>query len=239
MKKKPDELSCLTHSHECSDECHSCTNNFNPILAGIDLQDRKLLDDSRNKIVYQSGDVIYRENTYPSGLFCLNKGKVMVTKSDSNGNSIVTNLHKEVTFLGITDYLSRFPYQSTCIALSEVKVCLIKSDAIENLISTNVAFTKKLLNAIAIQYHQANARHLAITKKNMSARIADALIELLDVYGTDRNGDIDVYLRRSDIAQISNMSETNVIRQLSALNKSGIIKFLNTFKQKSIRHQKY
>ena len=216
MNNKLDEHICGTDS--CSPDCDSCTQNFNPLLTGINIEDRAELDYNRNQVFYKKGSIIFREKSYPSGLYCLSKGKVMITKSDDQGNTTVTNLHKEVTFLGTTDYLSGLPYQSTCIALSDVRVCLIKSDAIEKLISTNPVFSKKLLNSISIQYHQASNRLLALTKKNMHARVADALILLDNIFGNDDEGYIDVYLKRIDIAHICNMSDTNVIRHITALS---------------------
>ena len=189
------------------------------------MDDREYLDNERNQISYRKGDIIFKEHSFPSGLFCLSKGKVMITKSDEFGNRIVSDLHKEVCFLGTTDYLTGQAYKSTCTALSDCRICLIKSEAIEHFIANNSAFTRKLLNSISQQYHQASARLLALTKKNMNARVADALLLVQDVFGIDTEGYIDVILKRSEIAQICNMSETNAIRHLSALKRSSIISF--------------
>ncbi len=204
--------------------CKSCTDNCNPMLAGVATGDLKALDENRRVITYRKGEIIFKENTYPSGLFCLNKGNVMITKSDPNGNIIVTNLYKEVTFLGISDYLSGLAYQSTCKALSDVNVCMIKADAVEDLIAKSTSFVRRALKTLAMDYHQANERLLSLTKKNMNSRIADALLEAINIFGIDSDGYINVYLRRAEIAQISNMSETNAIKHLSELNKAGIVK---------------
>ena len=206
----------------CSD-CTSCTKNYNPILSGLNLEDRSTLDDNRLVTTYKKGAIIFRENTFPGGLFCLNFGKVMITVSDSNGNTIVTNLIKDVNFIGVAEYLSGMPYQSTCIALTDINLCMIKSNAVEEMISNNPSFSRRLLTGLAKDYHQSSKRLLEITKKNMNARIAGTLLELIEVFGIDQENNIDVYLKRSEIAQICNMNETNVIRHLSALDKTGAI----------------
>ena len=208
----------------CSDNCTSCTKNLNPILSGLNIEDRTTLDENRLVTTYKKGAIIFRENTFPGGLFCLNSGKVMITVSDSNGNTIVTNLIKDVNFIGVAEYLSGMPYQSTCIALSDINLCMIKSNTVEALISNNPFFSRRLLTSLAKDYHQSSKRLLDITKKNMNGRIAGTLLELIDVFGTDQEGNIDVYLKRSEIAQICNMNETNVIRHLTALDKIGAIK---------------
>lgn len=219
---KNDPYSTEEHSH-CSTDCTSCTKNFNPLLSGLNVDDRAALDDNRSVTTFKKGDIIFRENTFPAGLFCLNSGKVMISVSDSNGNTIVTNLLKDVTFVGIAEYLSGSPYHSTCVALSDVNICMIKAKSVEEMISKNPAFARRLLTSLANDYHQSSKRLLEMTKKNMNARIAGALLEMLDVFGTDSDGNIAVYLKRSEIAQICNMNETNAIRHLSALDKLGVI----------------
>lgn len=208
----------------CSTNCSSCTNNYNPLLSGLKIDDRAALDENRIVTTYKKGAIIFRENTFPGGLFCLNSGKVMITVSDSEGNSIVTNLIKEVNFIGIAEYLSNQPYQSTCIALTDINLCMIKPTAVEEMIANNPSFSRRLLTTIARDYHQSSKRLLEITKKNMNARLAGTILELIDTFGTDKENNIDVYLKRSEIAQICNMNETNVIRHLSALDTLGAIK---------------
>ena len=207
----------------CDAECTSCTKNFNSLLSNLNTLDRSVLDEERIEGTYRKGEIIFKENTFPSGLFCLNSGKVMITVSDENGNRIVTNLLQEVNFLGISDFLSGLPYQSSCIALSDVKVCMIKSKAVEELLSNNPTFSRNLITNLARDYNQSCKRLLDITKKNMNVRLASALLQLIDVFGTDEHDNIDVYLKRSEISQICNMNETNVIRHLSLLSKMGAI----------------
>ena len=211
--------------HEnCNSNCGSCTHNLNPLLAGVGLAERQHLDNSRNEIKYKRGELIYKENAFPAGLFCLNNGKVMLTKSDKNGNRIVTSFHKGVSFIGISDYLSDTAYRSSCVALTDVKVCMIKSSVVEDLINNNTNFARRLLRNVENDNHQCNARILALTKKNMNARLADTLLELIGVFGLDEDRNLNVYLRRSEIAMMCNMTENNVIRHLSELNKQHIIK---------------
>jgi len=147
----------------------------------------------------------------------------MATKSDNIGNTIVVNLHKEVAFIGISDYISQKAYETECIALNDVEVCFIKRENIDKFISENKVFTNRLLKEIASQYNQANNRLLSATKKHMSARLADALIELYRVFGEDQWGNLDVYLKRSELALLSNMSVSNAIRHLSDFQKMKLV----------------
>ncbi len=209
---------------ECSTKCNSCTNNHNPLLTGLDIEARHKIDSNKSKIIFKKGEYIFKEGLFPSGLFCLNQGKVMVTKSDDFGNSIIINLHKEVTFLGIADYIAQIPYQSNCIALDDTKVCILRNEDVQGFISNNRTFSNRLLSTLSSQFHRSNKRLLIATKKQMSSRLADALLELDEVFGTNSSGYLDVYLKRSDLALLGNMSEANAIRHLSSFGKNGIIR---------------
>ena len=210
-------------NQNCSSSCYSCTKNFNPLLKGVQEKDRSILDSNRVVSTYKKGEIIFKEGTFPAGLFCLNSGKVMTFISDTNGNKAVTHFNKGVSFLGISDFLSGTAYHSTCIALTDCNVCMIRSDAVEQLMSNNSTFSRKLLTRLASDNQQCSKRLLNSTKQNMNVRIADALLELIHVFGTDDEGAINVYLKRAEIALLCNMNETNVIRHLSALDKSGAI----------------
>ena len=207
----------------CDLQCGSCTEHHNPILLGQDLITLDGLDSHKSEISFGRGEYVFKQGAYPSGLFCLSRGKVLISKVDKNGNSIVINLHKEVSFLGISDYVAEQSYQSSCLCISDVKVCMIQDDQIRMLLKNNKTFTQKVLKTLAMDYHQSNMRMLAITKKNMSARLAVALLELIEVFGLLKSGEINVYLKRSELGILSCMSTANVIRHLSLFQKSGLI----------------
>jgi CRP-like cAMP-binding protein len=135
----------------------------------------------------------------------------------------IINLHKEVTFLGISDYVTGQAYQSNCQCISDVKVCMIREEEIKLLLESNFIFSRKVMKTIAMDYHQSNKRMLSITKKHMSARLAGALLELIEFFGTLKSGEIDVYMKRSELATLSCMSSANVTRNLSLFQKLGFI----------------
>ena len=186
------------------------------------------MDSERTVTFFKRGDLLYREGMYPSGLICLNKGKVMVTKKDAFDNQVVINLQKEVSFVGIADFITGKPYQSDCYALEDCTVCMIKRDHVYELMNENKFFLKNVLEEIANQFHQSNLRLLNHSKKHMQSRLADALYTLYEVFGLREDGlTLNVYMKRKDIASLSNMNVSNVIRHLAALQKEGVVEIVN------------
>ena len=205
-------------------ECESCTHTTNPLLTGINVESRSTLDSKRTVTFFKQGDLLFREGLYPSGLLCLNKGKVMVAKKDAYENKVVIGLQKEVSFLGIADFITGKPYQSDCYALEDCTECMIKRNHVHKMMNDNKFFMKNVLEEIATQFHQSNLRLLNHSKKHMQSRLADALYFLYDVFGMKEDGvTLDVYLKRKDLASLSNMNVSNVIRHLATLHKEGVI----------------
>ncbi|HPN71946.1 MAG TPA: Crp/Fnr family transcriptional regulator [Saprospiraceae bacterium] len=211
-----------TESNHCAG-CHSCTSNHNPQFAGLDNDRRQLIDQNRNKLKYKKGEIIYKEGIFPSKLFCLNRGKVMIMKEDDHGNAIITNLFKGVCFLGISEFVLQRPYETKCIALEDCEICLIHGKTALDFISDNKVFAGRIMAELANQFHNANALMLTMSKKNMEARLAATLLDLLKLFGKDSNGFLDVYLKRSHLALLSHMSEANLIRNLSEFQKMGLL----------------
>lgn len=219
-----------TISNKCHSEaeCSSCTHTSNPLLVGINVEHRSHLDDHRTTTHFKAGELLYREGMYPSGLICLNKGKVMVTKKDAYDNRVVLNLQKEVSFVGIADFMSGKPYQSDCYALEDSRVCMIQREQVLKMMNENKFFVKNIIEEISDQYHQSNERLLSLTKKHMPSRIADALCTLHETFGMKKDGcTLNVYMKRKDLAILSNMNVANVIRHLSTFNDEGIVALNN------------
>lgn len=203
--------------------CQSCTSNHNPLLAGVDIESRQLFDQKRNKLKYKRGEIIYKEGIFPSKLFCLNRGKVLIMKEDQNGNSIITNLFRGVCFLGISEFVLQRSYETKCIALEDCEICLINSRTALDFIADNKVFASRIMTELANQYHNANTLILSMTKKNMESRLASTLLDLNKLFGNDADGFLDIYLKRSHLAMLSHMSEANLIRNLSEFQKTGLV----------------
>jgi CRP-like cAMP-binding protein len=63
-----------------------------------------------------------------------------------------------------------------------------------------------------------------LAHKHIRARLADALLFVNDIYGTLADKEtLNVPLKRSDLASISNMTTANAIRILSSFAKENII----------------
>lgn len=86
------------------------------------------------------------------------------------------------------------------------------------------------MHALAADLGKADQRVVSITQKHVRGRLAEALLDLLDVYGYGNDGEtLDLHITREDMANLSNMTTSNAIRTLSAFADEGLVEVHGRF----------
>ncbi len=212
-----------TVNKKTSLSCAHCPKRELSLFQGLDTQELDLLNSNRITVDFKKGETIYKENCKPTGLYCLNKGKVKLVKYSNKGNEVITALKRPVDFLDLETLVSGKNYNHTSVALEDSSVCIIDESHFNKVLMNNINFAKKLLQNLANTVFDNNDRFVNTTQKQIRARIAEVLLKLKEFYGVSSDGYLNVALKRSDIAALSSMTTANVIRTISAFEKEKLI----------------
>ncbi len=210
-------------TEKIQDSCVTCIKKSLSLFNELSEDELYLLNKNRVTVFFKKNEPIYKENTKPSGLYCLNEGKVKIIKYSPKGNEIILALKRPVDFLGIETLVTGKNHAHTAIAIEDSSVCIIDETHFNKILTTNIKFTQKLLKDFASTILNNHNHYINITQKQIRARIADTLLELKTFYDINHDGYIDVALKRHDIAALSGMTTANVIRTISAFEKENII----------------
>lgn len=210
----------MTHKNM---KCTGCHSGCNSLFTKVSYCDISQINDNKNETKVEKGTLLIKSGHPARQIMCLKEGIVLLTKTDDNGNTIAIDIKKEVLFLGIEYFLTEKPYDFDCYTLTPTKICLISRDAFKKFSDNNLPFTQNLLKDISSARHVFYERMLTLTKKQMINRLASAILYIEQNIGTDNEGNLIPVLSRKIWAQLSNMNETNVIRQLAILQSSHII----------------
>jgi CRP-like cAMP-binding protein len=205
--------------------CESCTHQKLFVFRHLTTEQLKSLSQKMLEINYAPGDVIFKQGGAPQGFFCLKKGKVKIIRSAPNGNEIIIDLKSSPDTLGIRALSTQSRYKSSAVALDPVTVCLIKEKGFQDLLYSCPKMFKELLSYIGDRLVKADQKLISLTQKHVKSRLADTLLLLQQNLGDDTVGYIDISLKRSELAQLSNMTTANVIRTLAEFKCKGIIQF--------------
>ncbi len=218
---------CALHSEDQPISMHSCANCLVRKLSLFDcIGEDKLtkLNSNRTMTAYKAGEYIYKQGMKPAGLHCLASGKVKITMDSVSGTEQIISLKKPVDFLGFSDLMGEEVHCSAAIAMEDSQVCLIPLDDFRWLVESDIQLSLKIVKYLAQELTIADQRTANLTQKHMRARLADTLLYILDVYGMEEKSDVlDLDLKRSDLAGLSNMSTANAIRTLSEFVKSNLV----------------
>lgn len=204
--------------------CQSCLVRKLSLFEGLDMGQLHMLNSMRSDVPFRTDEVIYKQSLKPVGLLCLSSGKVKIIKNNINGSELIVTLKKPGDFLGFYDLMCEDVHASSAIALEDTSVCVIPEKVFREVLNSSLPLSLKINKFLAGEMIKSGQRTAALTQKYMRARLADALLYVYSLYGTSEgNAQLDVELKRSDLAGLSNMSTPNAIRTLSEFTKSGLI----------------
>ncbi len=203
--------------------CANCIKRNYSLLSDLSHDELELLNNNRYIVSYKVGETICKEGTKSLGLICLNKGKVKMTKSGLNGTEQILTLKKPVDFIGFRTLMNGNTYYSSAVVLEDASVCIINKEDFFNVIANNEQLAFKIIRYLTQELSQMEDRMVNLIQKHIRARMADALLLINNIYGTDSNGILAVSLKRLDLAALSNMTVSNVSRVLSSFSKEKLI----------------
>jgi CRP/FNR family transcriptional regulator, polysaccharide utilization system transcription regulator len=208
----------------CKSNCATCLKVNFSLFKGLSESELTILNEGREKLFFDKGEVIYKEGATPQGLLCLTEGKVKLSKVGKIENEFIVGLHKPVDFIGFDDLLGGRNYTSSAIALENVALCLIDKKNLFRVIKDNSDFALKIIQNFSEQVESYKEKLINLTQKQIDERLAFALNELIEFFGFEKDGKtLAIQIKRREIAAISNMNTANVIRTLAKFKEEKII----------------
>lgn len=204
-------------------ECHNIIDNKMSIFSVLNDNEKEQLKAHSTCTYYKKTDIIYKEGDKPSGLICLSSGKVKIFKEGVGGREQIVRMAKPVGFIGYRALFAEQNYLASAEAIEDSVICTIEKEALFKILITNSELTFSIIRSLASELGFSNNRTVTLTQKHIRGRLAESLLFLKDTYGLEKEGTINVYLSREDIANLSNMTTSNAIRTLSTFASEKII----------------
>lgn len=181
----------------------------------------KLVEENSVLIEYKKGEVICKRGGLASHVMFLEKGLAKVYLDDGV-NSLVLKILPEKNLIGlasVSDENNTFEYSVMAYIDSEIRQIDIK--IFRQLLSTNPAFAKEVIDIFSANSIQIYGRFFCLTHKQSFGRLADILLCLSD--RVFRNEKFELPLSRKDLAELSGLSSETVIRMLKVFKEEGLI----------------
>ena len=171
---------------------------------------------------YKKKDTIYYEGDYPNVLFFVSKGKVKTYKINEDAKEYITGLVNVGDFFGYLPIMEGRAYDECAVCLEDSEVVKISKKDFLKLIETNRDVSTKFIKMISNDLVEKEKKLLSLAYDSVRKRVANALLELKEKYGSDTEGErIDI--QRSDLANMVGTAPESVIRTLSDFKEEELI----------------
>lgn len=192
--------------------CKHCIPNWKEVIA---IKKRTLS--------LKKGTVIFKEGDPVDGIFFLITGSVKVHKQWGDQRELIVRFAKGGDVLGHRGLGGnrQFPVSATC--LEDSKACFITNDFLEATLQTNPAFTYQLMQLYAHELQKAEKRMHDLALMEVKGRIALALLDIMDLFGTGQDNYISLPVSRQDIASYAGTTYETVFKLFTTLTAEGII----------------
>jgi CRP-like cAMP-binding protein len=158
-----------------------------------------------------------------SGIYCINSGIVKHFKTGNDGKEQIIRFSKKGDIFGFRAILSGDAACTSTKAIEESMVCFIPAAHFLKLVKENSGFAMSVLKLTCDELGESNKYILDIAQKNVRERLAEILLLLHESFGTNENGELDIFLTREELAGIVGTATESVIRLLSEFKKDQII----------------
>lgn len=199
------------------------STSLNDVWRLLNEQERELL--RTNAIIrhYKKNQKIYIEGETPTHLMCLLKGKVKIYKEGAEGRTQIMRMIRPIQYFAYRASFAGENYLTNAAAFEVSTVCLIPMKIVTEIMKNNYNICMFFIHQLSVDLGIADERTVTLTQKRVRARLAEALVFLINSYGLEEDNTINIYLTREDLANLSNMTTSNAIRILANLVTEKVI----------------
>jgi len=206
----------------------------------------KTLDHLKNYFIetveeysFNPGEIIYNEGGNSNFVFLVHSGVVKTYKSDIQGKELITALHNDGDFFGITSFSHNIPYQETATAIENTKILRLAKNELKNILLNNHEVTLQLIDHLSDSVAEIKENLIEMAYSSVRKKTANTILQFTEKISAIQGDSI--HISRSDLASIAGIATETFIRTISDFKKEGIIdlegrniKILNLAKLKNV-----
>lgn len=205
--------------------CENCSSRSKGIFC--DLENSAIREVSENKVmnIYKKGHTIFHQGNPPFGLYCVNSGKIKISKVGNDGKESIIRIAREGDVLGHRSLFSNEHYNATATIIEDAAVCFIDRKFIYKAVQTHPTIAIQLIQKLSKEMGAAESMTASMSQKNVRERLAELFLMLKQTYGiAERNRTkLDIKLTRDEMASMIGTASETVIRFISEFKEEGII----------------
>lgn len=204
--------------------CETCLARLSNVFCSLTDDQANDMSIDKSNSYYKKGQLIFLEGNRPSGLYCINKGKIKIYQIGTEGKEQILRLAKEGDIIGYRALISGEAYTASATAIEDSMICFINRKTFFDLMQENSKLSTSVMQLLSHDLKSAESKITGLAQKSVRERLAETLLMLKEFYGVEDDGaTINVILTREDIANIVGTATETAIRLLSEFKNEKIL----------------
>jgi CRP-like cAMP-binding protein len=201
--------------------------NFNSdsILESLPEYELELLHQNMVTHTYKKGETLFREGSYPTGIYYIEKGKVKKYKTDKDGKEQIFYFYRKGEFLGYHALLSEEKYTDTASTIEESVISFIPKDDFLSAVQLSSILSNRLLKIMSHEFGVLVNGLAVLAQKTVRERLALSLLVLRDKFKKESqdNKPVELDLSRDDLSKFVGTARETLVRLLHDFKEEGLI----------------
>ena len=187
--------------------CSMCKGCIPEWLNAININ-RKMFHLKKGELLFAEGDLV-------TGMYFINSGIIKVHKRWGDNKELILRFAKEGAIVGHRGLGSDIIYPVSATALSATEVCFVNLDFFYATLKVNPSYLFDLMMFFASELKESEKRMRNLAHMNTKGRIALALLGLIDKFGTNAEGAINIEISRQDLASYTGTTYETLFKMLN------------------------
>ncbi len=209
--------------------CQHCMTEWRPLI-GLNKETKMV---RKGKTIFKEGDPV-------EGIYFMYTGWVKIHKEWTHPKELILRFAGAGEIIGHRGLGDNRTYPVSATALEDSTVCFVSEAFLESCLRTNPTLTYRLMQFYAAELQRAEKRIRDLVHMETKGRIAWALLEMNDKFGTNREGNISMPVSRQDIASYAGTTYETLFKLFNEMKKEKIIstsgKFIKIKSETKLHH---
>lgn len=222
-------------AHEASNlgRCATCLIRHSGLCSALSDDELFRFSKVAHLQSFRPGERILSSDDSGDFFGAISSGVVKVTKILIDGRQQIVSLLFPPDFLGQAFGKSNAYFAE---AATQVELCRFERVGFQRMVDEYAGLNKHLLEQSIADLHTAHDWMILLGRKTAAEKVASLLLMLatrsmpaaVEDSGSRRSADIELHLKRGEIADFLGLTHETVSRQMAALKNTGIVKFNGT-----------
>ena len=195
------------------------------VLEGLPELEMAILKKNMVMHKYKKGEILFREDSYPTGIYYIEKGKVKKYKTDKDGHEQIIYVCNSGELLGYHALISEEFYPDSAAVLEEAIISFIPKDDFLKALNSSTVLSNRLLKCLSHEFGVLVNSIAIFAHKTVRERLALCLLILRDKYIKEDQKDlpVELFLSRDDLSKMVGTARETLVRFLHEFKEDGLI----------------